>query len=177
MCFNSSLERRVPSLNRYMAVASFCFCKNNKRTIIITSFLRHATIAPSELAFGKGLLILGSERGIGATSRATRATTGATRCARRWARRASTGVTAAAARASMVASRVVPSTRAAARASLGAARVALAHSEGTIRLGTRVPDDNVLHVIECKGVTSVDMSKKFLVSLLVPRCVREVESH
>jgi hypothetical protein len=27
--------RRVPSPNRYMAVARFCFCKNNKRTIII----------------------------------------------------------------------------------------------------------------------------------------------
>jgi len=35
MCFNSSPERRVPSPNRYMAVASFCFCKNNKRSIII----------------------------------------------------------------------------------------------------------------------------------------------
>ncbi len=29
-------ERRVPSPNRYMAFARFCFCKNNKRTIIIT---------------------------------------------------------------------------------------------------------------------------------------------
>jgi hypothetical protein len=28
-----SLVRRVPSPNRYMAVARFCFCKNNKRTI------------------------------------------------------------------------------------------------------------------------------------------------
>ena len=26
-------ERRVPSPNRYMAFARFCFCKNNKRTI------------------------------------------------------------------------------------------------------------------------------------------------
>jgi len=34
MCFNPSLERRVPSPNRYMAFARFCFCKNNKRTII-----------------------------------------------------------------------------------------------------------------------------------------------
>jgi len=33
MCFNPSLVRRVPSPNRYMAVARFCFCKNNKRTI------------------------------------------------------------------------------------------------------------------------------------------------
>jgi hypothetical protein len=35
MCFNPSPERRVPSPNRYMAFARFCFCKNNKRTIII----------------------------------------------------------------------------------------------------------------------------------------------
>jgi hypothetical protein len=34
MCFNPSPERRVPSPNRYMAFARFCFCKNNKRTII-----------------------------------------------------------------------------------------------------------------------------------------------
>ena len=32
MCFNPPV-RRVPSPNRYMAVARFCFCKNNKRTI------------------------------------------------------------------------------------------------------------------------------------------------
>jgi hypothetical protein len=32
MCFNPSPERRVPSPNRYMAFAKFCFCKNNKRT-------------------------------------------------------------------------------------------------------------------------------------------------
>ena len=37
MCFNPSPERRVPSPNRYMAFAKFCFCKNNKRTIIIVS--------------------------------------------------------------------------------------------------------------------------------------------
>ena len=37
MCFNPSPERRVPSPNRYMAFARFCFCKNNKRTIIISS--------------------------------------------------------------------------------------------------------------------------------------------
>jgi hypothetical protein len=28
-----ALQRRVPSPNRYMAFAKFCFCKNNKRTI------------------------------------------------------------------------------------------------------------------------------------------------
>ena len=35
ICFNPGPERRVPIPNRYIAVASFCFCKNNKRTIII----------------------------------------------------------------------------------------------------------------------------------------------
>ena len=40
MCFNPSPERRVPSPNRYMAFARFCFCKNNKRTIITR---RHET--------------------------------------------------------------------------------------------------------------------------------------
>ena len=34
MCFNPSPERRVPSPNRYMAFARFCFCKNNKRTMM-----------------------------------------------------------------------------------------------------------------------------------------------
>jgi hypothetical protein len=27
--------RRVPSPNRYIAVAKFCFCKNNKRLIVV----------------------------------------------------------------------------------------------------------------------------------------------
>ena len=35
MCFNPGPERRVPSPNRYIADAKFCFCKNNKRIIII----------------------------------------------------------------------------------------------------------------------------------------------
>jgi hypothetical protein len=35
MCFNPCAERRVPSPNRYIADAKFCFCKNNKRIIII----------------------------------------------------------------------------------------------------------------------------------------------
>ena len=34
MCFNPSPVRRVPSPNRYMVVAKFCFCKSNKRLII-----------------------------------------------------------------------------------------------------------------------------------------------
>ena len=33
MCFNPSPVRRVPSPNRYISVAKFCFCKNNKRLI------------------------------------------------------------------------------------------------------------------------------------------------
>ena len=37
MCFNPGPERRVPSPNRYIADAKFCFCKNNKRIIITTS--------------------------------------------------------------------------------------------------------------------------------------------
>jgi hypothetical protein len=32
MCFNPCPERRVPSPNRYIADAKFCFCKNNKRS-------------------------------------------------------------------------------------------------------------------------------------------------
>jgi hypothetical protein len=35
MCFNPGPERRVPIPNRYIADAKFCFCKNNKRIIII----------------------------------------------------------------------------------------------------------------------------------------------
>jgi hypothetical protein len=31
--FNPGPERRVPFPNRYIAVAKFCFCKNNKRMI------------------------------------------------------------------------------------------------------------------------------------------------
>ena len=41
MCFNPSPERRVPSPNRYMAFARFCFCKNNKRTIDRTHTASH----------------------------------------------------------------------------------------------------------------------------------------
>ena len=33
--FNPGPERRVPSPNRYIADAKFCFCKNTKRIIII----------------------------------------------------------------------------------------------------------------------------------------------
>ena len=60
----------------------------------------------------------------------------------------------------------------AARAGLGAAHVAFAHCEDAIGLGTRVPDNNVFHIIEREGVSSIDVDKKFLVSLLVARCVR-----
>ena len=37
MCFNPSPVRRVPSPNRYIAVAKFCFCKNNKRLVVVQS--------------------------------------------------------------------------------------------------------------------------------------------
>ena len=52
---------------------------------------------------------------------------------------------------------VVSSTRTAARAGVerGAAHVAIAQSEVVIGLGTRVPDYNVLHIIEREGVTSI----------------------
>ena len=82
-----------------------------------TGFLRHATIATKELAFGKGLLILVSKIVIGVASGATSATAGSTRCARKGVCRTATSV--ATARASMVASTVVPSTRSAARARVG----------------------------------------------------------
>jgi hypothetical protein len=51
MCFNPSPVRRVPSPNRYMAVARFCFCKNNKRTIDRDerTDLTHAGQQPAEL--------------------------------------------------------------------------------------------------------------------------------
>ena len=45
MCFNPSPERRVPSPNRYMAFARFCFCKNNKRTIITSYFPAPAPVS------------------------------------------------------------------------------------------------------------------------------------
>ena len=35
MCFNHGPEMRVPSPNRYIADAKFCFWKNKKRIIII----------------------------------------------------------------------------------------------------------------------------------------------
>ena len=106
----------------------------DKHRGIDTGFLRHATIAPVELAFGKGLLIFVSPIGIGTTRGATSATAGATRCARRGVGRTAPSITAA--RASMVASNVAPDTRAATRARVGAARVFMAaHSEDMIRLG------------------------------------------
>jgi hypothetical protein len=84
---------------------------------IDTGFLRHATIAPKELAFCKGRLILVSKIGIVAASGATSATAGSTRCAQKGVCRTATSV--ATARTSMVASTVVPSTRSAARARVG----------------------------------------------------------
>ena len=147
----------------------------DKHRGIDTGFLRHAMIAPVELAFGKVFLILFSPIGIGSTRGATSATVGATRCARRGDGRTATSI--AAARASMVASNVAPDTSAATRARVGAACIVASQSEDTIRLGAGVPDHVVLHVIKGKSMSSVDVSKKFLVSFLVSRCGREVEAH
>jgi len=66
MCFNSSPERRVPSPNRYMAVASFCFCKNNKRTIIIMCLRRTETQADPSLP--PGLRVRAMPRSVAAVS-------------------------------------------------------------------------------------------------------------
>jgi hypothetical protein len=77
----------------------------------------------------------------------------------------------------MVAGLVGDVTVAAARAGVGTARVAIAKCERTQGFGTRKPDDDVLYGFQGEGVTSIDVGKKFLVSLLVARCVREVEAH
>jgi hypothetical protein len=58
------------------------------------------------------------------------------------------------------------------------ATIAPSGGNGLLILGSEGGTDNdVLHIIECKCVTSIDVSKKFLISLLVARCVREVEAH
>jgi hypothetical protein len=59
MCFNPGPERRVPSPNRYIADAKFCFCKNNKRIIIIT--LSIPPPPPLCDAVGGAFYYLGSE--------------------------------------------------------------------------------------------------------------------
>jgi hypothetical protein len=53
MCFNPSPERRVPSPNRYMAFAKFCFCKNNKRTIIIRTRGRRRACGAARSVLGE----------------------------------------------------------------------------------------------------------------------------
>jgi hypothetical protein len=77
----------------------------------------------------------------------------------------------------MVAGLVCSVTVAAASAGVGTACVAIAKCEHTQRLGTRKPDDDVLYGFQRESVTSIDVGKKFLVSLLVAICVREVEPH
>ena len=47
MCFNPSPERRVPSPNRYMAFARFCFCKNKSQAI--ANGICHVFVADSLL--------------------------------------------------------------------------------------------------------------------------------
>ena len=63
-----------------------------------------------------------------------------------------------------------------ARAVVGTPQVAIAKCERTQGVGTRKPDDDVLYGLQRESVTSVDVGKKFLVSFLVARCVREVEA-
>ena len=77
----------------------------------------------------------------------------------------------------MVAGLVGADTVAAARADVGTARVAIAKCEGTQGFRTRKPDDDVLYGCQRESVNSIDVGKKFLVSLLEARCVREVEAH
>ena len=56
MCFffNPSPVRRVPIPNRYTAKAKFCFCKNNKRTIIMcqSSLVLGAKLAALRTFYG-----------------------------------------------------------------------------------------------------------------------------
>jgi len=156
----------------------------DKHRGIDTGVLRHATITPVELAFDKGLLILVSPIGIGATRRATGAAAGATRCAR--GRVGCTSTSIATARAKTVASNVTPGTRAASRAAVGALDAArfgatniggFARREGTRLVRARVSDHRMLHVVKGKSISCVDVSKKFLISLLVARCGREEKAH
>jgi hypothetical protein len=119
----------------------------DKHRGIDTGVLRHATITPVELAFGKGLLILVSPIGIGAARRATSAAAGATRCARGGVGRTSTSI--AAARATTVASRVTRNTRAASRATVGAARVGATDSGGSATEKTRGCFEREYRIMAC----------------------------
>jgi hypothetical protein len=147
-----------------------------------TCVLRHATITPAELTFDKGLLIVVGPIRIGATRRATGAAAGATGCARV----GGTSTSIAAARAKTVASSVTLDTRAASRATVGALDAArfgatniggFAHREGTRLVRAQVADHGMLHVVKGKSIAGVDVSKKFLISLLVARCGREIKAH
>jgi len=53
MCFNPGPEKRVPSPNRYIADAKFCFCKNNKRMIIIIRCFAVMGLFKQLMIFGK----------------------------------------------------------------------------------------------------------------------------
>ena len=72
----------------------------------------------------------------------------------------------------MVAGLVCSVTVAAARAGMGTACVAIAKCEHTERLGTRKPDDDALYGFQRESVTSIDVGKKFLASLMVASYVR-----
>jgi len=173
----SSSENREGVL--ILIILATCLKKNLLRDDVVadkhrgidTGVLRHATITPVELSCGKGLLIFVSPRGIGAARRATSVAAGATRCARGGVGRTSTSI--AEARATTVASSVTLSTRAAARATVGAARVGAADIAGSAcREGTRwfraqVPDHGMLLVIKGESIACVDVSKEFLIVILV----------
>ena len=77
-------------------------------------------------------------------------------------------------------------TRAASRAAVGALDAArfgatniggFARREGTRLVRARVSDHRMLHVVKGKSIACVDVSKKFLISLLVARCGREIKAH
>ena len=89
-------------------------------------------------------------------------------------------------RAKTVAVNVTLDTRAASRATVGALDAArfgatniggFARREGTRLVRARVADHRMLHVVKGKSISCVDVSKKFLISLLVARCGREEKAH
>ncbi len=65
------------------------------------------------------------------------------------------------------------------RASVVADRRVKGVGESESTWGTRIrePDDCVLHLFECEGVTVVDVREKFFARLVVARGFGEVEAH
>jgi len=68
MCFNPGPERRVPSPNRYIVDAKFCFCKNNKRIIITLSPSVSTNFTISATDFGRGGVAVASALAAWATA-------------------------------------------------------------------------------------------------------------